>query len=111
MNIRKALPLLELFPGYDKSNFRADLIAGITVAIMLVPQGMAYAFLAGMPPIYGLYGGLIPLFLYGLFGSSRQLSIGPVAISAILVLAGVSQLAEPGSVVGIPALITSSKIP
>ena len=64
---------------------------------MLVPQGMAYAFLAGMPPIYGLYGGLIPLFLYALFGTSRQLSIGPVAVSALLVLEGFRQLAEPGS--------------
>ena len=64
---------------------------------MLVPQGMAYAFLAGMPPIYGLYGGLVPLFLYAVLGTSRHLSIGPVAVSALLVLAGVSQLAEPGS--------------
>ena len=64
---------------------------------MLVPQGMAYAMLAGMPPIYGLYGGLIPLFLYPIFGSSRQLSIGPVAVSSLLVLSGVSQLAEPTS--------------
>ena len=64
---------------------------------MLVPQGMAYAFLAGMPPIYGLYAGLVPPVVYALFGTSRQLSIGPVAVSALLVLAGVSQLAEPGS--------------
>ncbi len=72
-------------------------MAGLTVSVMLVPQGMAYAMLAGMPPIYGLYGGLIPLFLYAIFGTSRQMSIGPVAISALLVLAGVSQIAEPFS--------------
>mgnify|MGYP001797160207 CR=1 FL=1 len=64
---------------------------------MLIPQGMAYSLLAGMPPIYGLYGGLIPLLLYGIFGTSRQLSVGPVAVSALLVLAGISQVAEPGS--------------
>jgi len=64
---------------------------------MLVPQGMAYAMLAGVPPIYGLYAGLIPLFLYALFGTCPQLSIGPVAVSALLVLAGVSQIAEPFS--------------
>lgn len=58
---------------------------------------MAYAFLAGLPPIYGLYGGLVPVFLYGIFGSSRQLSIGPVAITALLLIAGVSQFAEPFS--------------
>ena len=72
-------------------------MAGLTVGIMLVPQGMAYAYLAGMPPIYGLYAGLVPLFLYALLGTSRQLSVGPVAISALLVLSGVSVLAEPGT--------------
>jgi len=70
-------------------------MAGITVAVMLVPQGMAYAMLAGMPPIYGLYAGLIPLILYAILGTSRQMSIGPVAVSALLILAGVSQIAEP----------------
>lgn len=71
------------------------MIAGLTVGVILVPQGMAYALLAGMPPIYGLYGGLIPLLIYAIFGSSRRLSIGPVAIDALLILAGISQLAEP----------------
>ena len=97
MNWKKYLPALEWLPSYGGNTFRGDLLAGLTVGIMLVPQGMAYALLAGMPPIYGLYGGLIPPLLYGLFGTSRQLSIGPVAVSALLVLAGISQLAEPGS--------------
>jgi len=65
--------------------------------VLLVPQGMAYALLAGIPPIYGLYGGLVPLFIYALLGTSRQLSIGPVAVSALLVLAGISQIAEPNT--------------
>ncbi len=82
-------------------------MAGLTVGVMLVPQGIAYAYLAGMPPIYGLYAGLVPLFLYALLGSSRQLSIGPVAISALLVLAGVSRLAEPGSPEYISLVITT----
>lgn len=97
INWRKYLPVFEWLPAYSGNIFREDLIAGLTVCVMLVPQGMAYAMLAGMPPIYGLYGGLIPLLLYGLLGTSRQLSIGPVAVSALLVLAGISQLAEPGS--------------
>jgi len=64
---------------------------------MLVPQGMAYALLAGMPPIYGLYSGLVPLFLYAILGTSRQMSVGAVAVSGLLVLAGISQVAEPGT--------------
>jgi len=88
-------PILENLKTHSVSDWRKDLIAGITVAVMLVPQGMAYAMLAGMPPIYGLYGGLIPLILYAVLGTSRQMSIGPVAVSALLVLAGVSQVAEP----------------
>lgn len=77
--------------------FRGDLNAGITVAIMLIPQGMAYAVLAGMPPVYGLYASIIPIVLYALFGTSRQLAVGPVAMISLLVLAGISEFAEPGS--------------
>jgi len=74
---------------------------------MLIPQSMAYAYLAGMPAIYGLYAGLVPTFIYALFGTSRQLSVGPVAISALLVLSGVSQIAEPGSATYIQLVITT----
>ncbi|MEM1320373.1 MAG: solute carrier family 26 protein [Bacteroidota bacterium] len=97
MNWKNLIPAAEWLPGYSRSLLRKDLLAGLTVGVMLVPQGMAYAMLAGMPPIYGLYGGLVPLFLYGLLGTSRQLSVGPVAISSLLILAGISKLAEPGS--------------
>lgn len=97
MNIKQYFPLAEQLVGYNGSLFRGDVIAGLTVWILLVPQAMAYALLAGMPPIYGLYGGLVPLVIYGLLGTSRQLSIGPVAVSALLVLAGVSKLATPES--------------
>ena len=95
MNIKSLFPILESIKTHSAKDWRADLLAGIVVAVMLVPQGMAYAMLAGMPPIYGLYGGLIPLMIYGVMGTSRQMSVGPVAISALLVLAGVSQIAEP----------------
>jgi len=74
-----------------------DLFAGLTVAIMVIPQGMAYAMLAGLPPIYGLYAALVPVLIYPLFGTSRQLSVGPVALVSILVLAGLSKLADPGT--------------
>lgn len=90
-------PLFQDIKGYDRGTFRADALAGLTVGVLLIPQSMAYALLAGMPLIYGLYGALVPLILYGILGSSRHLSIGPVAISAILVLTGISQICEPGS--------------
>ncbi len=95
MNFKQFLPILQWLPSYNKTYFRSDLLAGLTVAVLLVPQGMAYALLAGMPPIYGLYGGLLPLLLFGILGTSQQMSIGPVAVSALLVLAGISQIAEP----------------
>ena len=97
MNWRDKLPIIESLSDYYKTYLRRDLIAGLTVGVMLVPQAMAYALLAGMPPIYGLYAGIFPLILYAILGTSRQLSIGPVAVSAILVLGGISQLAEPMS--------------
>jgi len=72
-------------------------VAGIMVAILLVPQSIAYAYLAGMPPEYGLYAALVPCVVYSLFGTTPHLAIGPVAVSALLVFAGVSKLAEPFS--------------
>ncbi len=97
MDLKSYLPIAEWLPAYTRKDLGFDLIAGLTVGVMLVPQGMAYSLLAGMPPIYGLYAGIVPLIVYAIFGTSRHLSIGPVAVSALLVLAGISQLAEPGS--------------
>lgn len=91
------LPILPQIKSYTKSKFVLDLVAGLTVGTVLVPQAMAYASLAGMPPIYGLYSALVPLLLYSLFGTSNKLSLGPVALSSLLVLAGVSQIVEPFS--------------
>ena len=93
--LKKYFPILDWLPGLKRSDIRQEIIAGLTVGVMLVPQGMAYALLAGMPPIYGLYGGLVPMLIYAIFGTSPKLSIGPVAVSALLVLAGISQLADP----------------
>lgn len=90
--LKNTFPLLNDLSGYTKGFFTADLIAGLTVGVMLIPQGMAYAVLAGLPPIYGLYGGLIPLFLYAFFGTSRQLSIKIVAVSSIVLAEGISRL-------------------
>ncbi|KAJ6317593.1 hypothetical protein OIU76_013187 [Salix suchowensis] len=68
-----------------REHFQLDLMAGLTVGIMLVPQAMSYAKLAGLHPIYGLYTGFVPIFVYAIFGSSRQLAIGPVALVSLLV--------------------------
>ncbi|CAN6471254.1 unnamed protein product [Victoria cruziana] len=76
---------------------QVDLMAGLTVGIMLVPQAMSYAKLAGLQPIYGLYTGFVPIFIYAIFGSSRQLAIGPVALVSLLVsnvLAGIADSSE-----------------
>ncbi|PSL47077.1 SulP family sulfate permease [Salsuginibacillus halophilus] len=86
-------PILES-TGEDK---RKDITAGIIVAIMLIPQGMAYAMLAGMPPVSGLYAATLPLIIYALFGTSRQLAVGPVAMVSLLIFSGVSPLVEPGT--------------
>ncbi|XP_040383396.1 sulfate transporter 4.1, chloroplastic-like [Oryza brachyantha] len=81
-----ALPCLSWMRRYKwKEDLQADLAAGITVGVMLVPQGMSYAKLAGLHPIYGLYTGFLPLFVYAIFGSSRQLAVGPVALVSLLV--------------------------
>lgn len=91
--LRRTLPIHRQLRGYDGSIFRSDLSAGLTVGVMLIPQGMAYALIAGMPPIHGLYAALVPLVVYALLGSSRQLAVGPVAMDSLLVAAGVAPLA------------------
>ncbi|MCF6148714.1 MAG: sulfate permease [Candidatus Kuenenia sp.] len=92
-----------IFPGiysilrYKKEFLRGDINSGLTVAVLLVPQAMAYAMLAGLPPITGLYASTFPLFVYAFFGSSRQLAVGPVAIVSIIVFSSLSEVTTPGS--------------
>ncbi|WBL12918.1 SulP family inorganic anion transporter [Sutcliffiella sp. NC1] len=95
--LKKLIPSIDWLGHYNKNDLRGDLSAGLIVAIMLIPQGMAYAMLAGLPPVIGLYASTIPLIIYALFGSSRQLAVGPVAMVSLLVFTGVSQLAKPGT--------------
>jgi SulP family sulfate permease len=92
----KYLPILQTLKNYDSQMFKADLISGSTVGVVLIPQGMAYAVIAGLPPIYGLYAGLVPLFIYPFFGTSRHISIGPVAIDMLILAAGLGFLAGDG---------------
>ena len=95
--MRKYLPFLDWLTNYDRTWFKKDLMAGLTVGVMLIPQGMAYAMIAGLPPIYGLYASTIPLIVYALLGTSRQLAVGPVAMVSLLTAAGVGLIAETGT--------------
>ncbi|WP_298404051.1 SulP family inorganic anion transporter [uncultured Chloroflexus sp.] len=91
------LPFLNWLRRYQREHLPSDVVAGIVTAIMLIPQSMAYAQLAGLPPQIGLYASVAPLIVYALLGTSGQLSVGPVAITSLLVFSGVSPLATPGS--------------
>ncbi len=94
--MQRLLPFLAWLPNYKKSDFPKDLIAGLTVGIVLIPQGMAYAMIAGLPPVYGLYAALFPVFVYALLGTSRQVGMGPVAMDSLLVAAGLGTLSITG---------------
>ncbi len=91
--LHRYLPFLDWLPSYRRGDLSGDLMAGLIVAIMLVPQSMAYAMLAGLPPQVGLYASILPLFIYGLLGTSRALAVGPVAIVSLLVVEGIAPLA------------------
>lgn len=95
--MKKYLPILNWLPNYNRTLLKGDVSAGLTVGVMLIPQGMAYAMLAGLPPIYGLYASIVPLIIYAILGTSRQLAVGPVAMISLLVAAGVGTLAKQGT--------------
>ena len=86
-----------MVPQYGRHDWLKDLPAGLSVGVMLVPQGMAYAAVAGLPVVYGLYAALIPQVVYAVMGTSRQLAVGPVAMDSLLVAAGLSTVAVAGS--------------
>jgi len=95
--IFRLFPFLEWLPGYGARHLKADLFAGLTVALVLIPQSMAYAQLAGLPAYYGLYAAFLPPGLAALFGSSRQLATGPVAVVSLMAAVALSPLATAGS--------------
>ncbi|MGH8992126.1 MAG: SulP family inorganic anion transporter [Acidimicrobiia bacterium] len=91
---RRLFPAFEWLPGYSRRTFSADLAAGLTVGAVLIPQGMAYALVAGLPPVAGLYASVFPILAYAVFGRSRQLALGPVAIVSLLTASGLEPLAR-----------------
>lgn len=97
MTLQRIFPILEWLSNYKKEWLKGDISAGLTVGIMLIPQGIAYAMIAGLPPIYGLYTAMIPQIVYAIFGTSRQLAVGPVAMDSLIVATGVAALAKIGT--------------
>ena len=97
MKLKNHIPILQWLPGYQKSWIKSDLFAGLTVGVILIPQGIAYAIIAGLPPIYGLYTALVPQLVYAIMGTSRQLAVGPAAMDSLIVASGVAALASVGS--------------
>jgi sulfate permease, SulP family len=95
--LNRFLPFLGWFDRYDAAALRADLVAGLTVALVLIPQSMAYAQLAGLPVQYGLYAAFLPPLVAALFGSSPQLATGPVAVVSMMTAAALEPLATAGS--------------
>lgn len=90
--MKRFFPIIDWLPKYKKSYLAGDFSAGITVGIMLIPQGMAYALIAGLPPIYGLYAALIPNLIYVFTGSSRKLAVGPVALDSLIVASSLAAM-------------------
>jgi SulP family sulfate permease len=91
------LPVLDWGRSYSVSALSNDLIAAVIVTIMLIPQSLAYALLAGLPPEAGIYASIVPIMLYSLFGTSRALAVGPVAVVSLLTASAVGQVAEQGT--------------
>ena len=104
--LARYLPIFEWGRTYDRLTLTNDLVAAVIVTIMLIPQSLAYALLAGLPPEMGLYASMLPIVLYAIFGTSRALAVGPVAVVSLLTAAAVSKVAMPGTSEYIVAAIT-----
>ena len=95
--LRRLIPILDWAPRYERRDLRFDLVAGATVSALLIPQGLAYALLAGLPAQVGLYASIAPVIAYALFGTSRQLAVGPVAIVSLMTASTLGALYQQGS--------------
>jgi len=105
------LPFFHQLKNYNGKIFTQDLVGGLTVGVMLIPQGMAYAYIAEIPPVFGLYASIVPLLIYMLLGTSKYAAIGPAALTSLLVItglthAGITEEAEFLNAVFIIALLS-----
>ncbi|WP_278924364.1 SulP family inorganic anion transporter [Pseudophaeobacter profundi] len=96
-HLRRYIPVLDWGRTYDRNAFSNDMIAAVIVTIMLIPQSLAYALLAGLPPEAGIYASIAPIVLYAIFGTSRALAVGPVAVVSLLTASAIGQVAEQGT--------------
>ncbi|HBS84470.1 MAG TPA: sodium-independent anion transporter, partial [Halomonas campaniensis] len=97
MNIERWVPVVGWLRRYNRAVLFKDSLAAVIVTLMLVPQALAYALLAGLPPEMGLYASMLPLVLYAIFGTSASLAVGPVAVAALMTASALSSFATPGS--------------
>jgi SulP family sulfate permease len=104
--LARYIPVLDWGRRYDKEALTSDLVAAVIVTIMLIPQSLAYALLAGLPPEVGIYASIAPIILYAIFGTSRALAVGPVAVVSLMTAAAVGRIAETGSPEYIAAALT-----
>src|SRR6056297_2179938 len=96
-SLARYLPILTWGRAYSRSTLGQDLIAALIVTIMLIPQSLAYALLAGLPPEAGLYASILPIMLYAMFGTSTVLAVGPVAVVSLMTAAAIGQVADQGT--------------
>jgi SulP family sulfate permease len=105
-SLARYLPILDWGRHYDRGQFSGDLLAAVIVTIMLIPQSLAYALLAGMPPEAGIYASIAPIVLYAIFGTSRVLAVGPVAVVSLMTAAAVGEIAQSGTADSVTAALT-----
>ncbi|MGY6552256.1 MAG: SulP family inorganic anion transporter [Erythrobacter sp.] len=103
---QRYFPILEWGRTYNRGVLSSDLMAAVIVTIMLIPQSLAYAMLAGLPPVVGLYASIMPLVLYAIFGTSRTLAVGPVAVVSLMTASAVGAVAQSGTAEYIEAAVT-----
>ncbi|MEW5420666.1 SulP family inorganic anion transporter [Amorphus sp. 3PC139-8] len=95
--LARYIPVLDWGRSYDRNTLSNDLIAALIVTIMLIPQSLAYALLAGLPPEAGIYASIVPILLYAVFGTSRALAVGPVAVVSLMTATAIGQVAQQGT--------------
>ena len=103
--LRRSLPILDWARGYSSETLSKDLLAAVIVTIMLIAQSLAYALLAGLPPEAGLYASMLPLLAYAVFGTSRVLAVGPVAVISLMTATAAGEIARQATIEYVSATI------